>query len=643
MPSRPVTQTANKKKKRSRLSRFASGVEDFDKRFARGAEDAVTGFPTGVVSLARALDTALPKSFIPGVDEGHRQSYEPIKKIGAGMLEQTKQDIRHPLRDPFSTTLSLLGLASFGVGASARVTSGVSKVAKTGSLKAGAKAAARPRPATRKIKTIKRPASAQKKIYTSPSGKKITQTVHVAPKQRELEVEANPNPLVRGARKITLDPLYDRSRLKAEADFDNPRAGRYARMVERRTMDQRNRYAENIEDTLNKRAPAPLKPDPIKDAARLPMDLMRLSMYTRPRYYIQNLGGTAQLAAHMGVSPGDVKKVREIAKTRPELYQLMRAAGGETGTKAVAMGTGSGRVGKAARWAGEKANLPESHMRTVGVFKAAKDYGLDDLDELERVLRNPHSNEAQLIMSRANEALVDYGRVGGTGTIGRGEKKFVDSGLPIFYPMFKGFTRYAGRFPTQHPYQSMGIEALGEEGKETQRKNLGGEPQPWFPYISPVDGNKTLNLQNLYGFSPGMDVARQGAQALPGAQRHPTLNLLQALGPLAELGVGAVSGRQLATGFEYDEDTLDKYGSFATALGDTAKSVVPGMEYLGAVPGLESLQRSSAAYGEPSLEKSLMLALLGPGLVRRETNYKKVIQPKKKKPGRPRRHGSARF
>lgn len=623
-----------KPKKKGVLSRLVRASRSIPGDFLRGAEDAATGFPTGVVALAHALDQALPSSPIPGIDEGHRQSYKPIKKIGSQIVKQTKEDLRHPLRDPFSTTLSLLGIASLGSGSALRAGSAVSKLKSTGSVKQAAKAAARPRPKTRKFKLANKATDKPRMIYGKP-GTKPTRGFYFQP-GKDVEVEANPNPLVRGARKITIDPLYRRSLKKADEDAllgKKSRGGAYARAISRRTEDQRTRYAENVRNARTPKDIDLAPNDPVKNVIRAPMDAMRLSMYTRPRYYIQNLGGTAQLMAHAGVSLGDVKAVRNIAKTDPELYKLMLAAGGETGVRAMAnVTTGGGSLGRVSRRAAELANKPEANMRTMGIWKAAKDYGVTSPEELKAILRNPESDQAQLIMARGNESLVDYGRVGGSGPVGQAEKRFVQSGLPIFYPMMKGFTRYGARFPAQHPVQAAAMAQLGQAGKEIQREGIGGEPQPWFPYITPLPGGKTQNLQNIYTFSPGTDIARQTGQALPGASLRPTLNLLQMLGPAPEFAYGAASGRQLATGFEYDKDDLDWGGAIGAATKDLLQTVTPGMDLLA--------PRSSAAYGEPSLQDRLMLALVGPGLYPRKTDFGKIRQPKKKKPGRKRRRNS---
>lgn len=627
---------APKKKKKGFFGRW----RDESKQFLKDAEDSVTGFPTGVVALAHALDQAMPRSPIPGIDDKHDQSFGPIKQIGKGMLDSTYQSVRHPLRSPFETFMTALMVAPV-VGAPSKAATSVraAKAASEGRLAAGIKAARRP--ATRKMRLADKPLKGKTLKYGKPGERPVS--VQRRELGKEVEMPANPLALARGLRKITLDPYYNRSLRIANEDAlkgIETRGGNYARRQSRRTEDQRARYAENLSEANRPSAPVEIPDNPGRNLTRAPMDLMRLSMYLRPRYYLQNLGGTSQLMAHGGVTLGDVKAVRQIAKNDPELYRLMIGAGGETGTKSISMGTsGGGKLGRTAQKAADIANRPEAHMRTVGVWKAARDFGVTDAAELKAILKRPDSDEAFLIMERANEMLVDYGRIGGSGTIGGIESKFVQSGLPIFYPMMKGFTRYASRFPTQHPVQTGLISALGQQGKDIQREGFGGETQPWFPYITPLDDKKTLNLQNIYTFSPGADIYRQAAQALPGAQRHETLNLLQGFGPLAELVTGAASGRQLATGFEYDTDELDRLGSAGTALFDTLKSVTPGVEYLGAAPGLEFLQRRSAAYGDPSLQNSLLLALLGPGLVKRETDFSKVRQPKKKRPGRKRAKG----
>lgn len=681
----------SKKKKKSGLRRFGGYME----RQAHNLEDIATGFPPGIVQLAHAIDAALPKSPIPGVDESHRRWYGddrgPIKEIGKAMLEQTKEDLRHPLRNLPSTALTVAGLLAPVYGTAARASTGLSAASKGAGLKGSVKAAARPKPATRKLKGIKQPTPAVGAGRYKAGG----QWVEKAPRKtgrKEYELTANRNPVVRGIRRVTLDPLYERSAAKATKNAANPtliedarvvkhgskeyknllgeaktergivrklraagvdavqrgdriqvinkaalaakqpRGGGYAKFVERRTTDQRKRYADQLRQATEPTERGITPDNPLRNVTRAPLDLMRLSMYVRPRYYVQNIGGTAALLAHAGVGAGDVKAVREIAKSDPELYQMLVAAGGETGTSIISAGSrGGGRLGRTQQRAANLANRPEAHMRTVAIYKAAKDFGITDPAELKAVLSKPESNKAQLIMQRGNESVVDYSRYGGSSYFGKREADFVHSGIPMFYPMTKGFTRYAGKFPTEHPTQAGLIAALGQQGKEYQEEGIGGQPQPWFPYITPIGKDKTQNLQNIYPFSPGTDVVRQAAQMSAGSLRHPTLNLLQQLGPTMELLTGAITGRQLATGFEYDKDTLDTYGPLLTALGDTAASVVPFSEFVH--------PRASAAFGTPSIEDRLKLWAAGPGFVQRKTKMSKVRQPKKR-PKRRKKSGS---
>lgn len=655
----------------------------FGRKIGRNLEDIVTGFPTGVVATAEAIDRALPRSPIPGVDDKHKRDATQIKNIGKMTLKQMQEDLRHPLRNPVSTALTVAGILSLGTGAAARGAAGVSAASKGAGLRGAAKAAARPKPAVRTLRGIQKPAPVTGGRYKSASGK----WVEKAPPRtgrKDYKLVANKNPLVRGARKITLDKLYERSAAKAAKNAKNPRliegakvlkhgskeyekvignarttagilrkasmagyaaiqrgdriqpvnkavlhpkqprGGGYARFVERRTVDQRERYAKQLRSAINPPDDKPVVNSLPRNLVRTPLDLMRLSMYVRPRYYVQNLGGTATLLAHMGASAGDVRAVRQIAKSDPELYRMMIGAGGETATSSISFGTtGGGVIGRTQQKAAHIANRPEAHMRTVAVYKAAKDFGIESPAQLKAILSKPDSNKAQLIMQRANEAVVDYSRVGGSSNFGKMEEGFVRSGLPIFYPMTKGFTRYAGRFPSEHPAQAGVLAALGQQGKELQRQGIGGEPQPWFPYITPTGPDSTINLQNIYAFSPGADVIRQAAQALPTAERHPTLNLLQQLGPFVEFVTGGTSGRQLATGFEYDEDTLSQRGSLLTALSDTANSVIPFADLV--------RPRSSAAFGSPSPEERFRLWALGPGFVERKTDMSRVRQPNKGK------------
>jgi hypothetical protein len=628
---------------------------------AQEVEDIAVGIPTGLYMTGSAAA---------------RGDIDELRSIGRAMGTGMYNDVRHPLRNPTSTLLTALGLATLGGGAIARGAVGASTASRTGSLAKGARAAARKPQYERRVKGIQRQSNLPRR-YKSSTGKMIS----VKPEKRgrpEYAVSASPNPIFRAARGVSIDRLYEASAKRAANVAAKPKLtkdakilkmdtkeyadvtkgakthtgivnkakaagysaierpggnlvvvdktkvvhtnkGRYARSVERRTTDQRRRYGKQVQ-AVGKEAPVPPVTSTFREASQAPMNALRLKMYANPRYYAQNLLGTSAMLAAQGpfASMRSIPQVRKLKKSDRATYDRVQGMMGESGTSSLELSnSGKGRFSRVTRKASELANKPESKMRMVAAMTAARRMGLDP-SELSKVMSLPHSNRYQLLAQRANEAVGDYSRVGGTGAVGKGEAAFVRSGVPIFYPMTKAFTRYAGRFPSEHSALTALLAQQGQSGRADQLEGFGGvAPPPWSPYLIPrTPGKDTLNPQNVYPFSPGTDVARQIAQMLPGAENHPTLNLAQNVGPLLELLYGSVTGKNFQTGFEIEG--VDKYGRAGGTAIESGRQLIPFAEYF--------RPNESKAYGIPSVEERIGLGALGPTLYPRTTDYDMLRQ-----------------
>lgn len=658
-----------------------SGETSLGKRFIKDFEDIATGFPTAMKMNAKALVAA------------SRGDYKPAGRIAKNIAVGTAQDLRHPMRHPGNTFLTVLGLASGGGGLAARsaaAAGAASRAARTGravrrsnlergrmemvaqSSRAGADASTIGKQLGLHPDIAKRiPSSAFARAYMNEmkvgakhkpgtpafeAAKKKTARAHedfLAALQAEgsgalrkglkaatlrpvytrsfagvskgkgrfpkrYEVNASPNPLVRGARKVTLDPAYNLSRALAEK---GKHGGGYAKAIERRTREQQARFARQARGAeLDIVRPRKLESGGAEKVWNMPMNLLRMSMYARPRYFTQNLAGTTGLLA-MQQPLGIFKSIadtRKLRKTDPEAYQMARSAMGESGASSIGVGS-TGALSGATRKAARLANIPESHLRVLSLLYEARRQGVP-VEQLGRVIGRPDTAKAQQILARANEGVVDYGRLSGSPTKVGSERFWMRTGLPIFYPMTKGFTRYAARFPAEHSILSALGGQMGMMGKEQQIEDFDGkEPPEWSPYIVKVGKNRFLNPQNVFQFAPGADVLRQATAGVD----QPVLSLATNLGPSPELAYALVTGRDLASGFRLRglEEDADKWEVVKAALKDSGAGVIPGMDYA-ALAGLTK-PRTGAAYKKPTFLEQLGMIGAGPAFTPRR--YKRNV------------------
>lgn len=617
----------------------------FFKRFAKDFEDIATGLPAGLYRQADAAGKLL---------QAHPK---PMARLLRDVAKGTYADMRHPLRHPGNTLLTALGIASGVGGGISRTAAGAGAISRGAGVRGAVSAAARKPTPTRKFTGIPdRPGQ--------------------FPKQ--YEVPANPNPLVRGARKVTLDPMYrasarraaadrkknfdktvkpktkeraaagkevtrlrgERARLRekgmsaetlkgsldpdiadarrglrektkevrrAEKDATKTRKGKYAQMVEGRTRDQQTRYTKQAREGRE------VKEFPAKSGAQElwhgPMNLLRMSMYLRPRYFAQNLGGTLGLLGMqqpLGLGKSAVQ-AHKLRKSDREGYDSLRGAMGESGASSIGMGT-TGKLSGVTQEAARLANIPESHLRVLAILKEGRNEGLNPSQLVDLIRNAPESQKALRVMQRANEAVVDYSRLGPT------ERAFMRSGVPIFYPMTKNFARYGAQFPTHHSTLAAYFGQLGQEGRAEQVEGFGGyEPPPWSPYVIPTGDNKLLNPQNVYQFSPGADLARQFFAPLD----EPTLSLATNIGPGPELAYALATGRQLPTGFRMPdlESDADWDERMLAALSDHGQGTIPGMDYAALLGLVEP--RVGKAYEDPTTLEQLAMILAGPAYSKR--------------------------
>ena len=90
---------------------------------------------------------------------------------------------------------------------------------------------------------------------------------------------------------------------------------------------------------------------------------------------------------------------------------------------------------------------------------------------MQRVQGGHWDDQMDLIKRRANDAIVDFERLGPT------EREMVTKWI-FFYPWLKGATRWTARFAFEHPLQAAALVMLGEHAYH-ETKDIVGE-EPWY-------------------------------------------------------------------------------------------------------------------------------------------------------------------
>jgi hypothetical protein len=584
----PLTESKSNPKKKSGGFGWGS-IAGVGKDFLRGGQEAARGLPTGIKVNAKAL---------AALAEGDPR---PFMRMGQQMARQTATDVRHPLRDPFSTFLTALALGSLGGGASARVAAAGKALGKTGSASKALKAGAKKPVYTRKFKGVRAPEAERK----GPKSLRKYQT------PRSYEVKASSNPLVRGARKVTVDPLYDLSRKRAEA---GKKGGGYAKKIETRTREERARFAKQARADEPGGAKATGKAIG-PELLQAPMNLLRMKMVLNPRYYAQNLTSSGLMLALQQGPHGLVKSSRTAKRVRKEDPSVAIHARSTMGDPAQAAGMieSSGALSGVSQKMAHYANVPESRLRELAFYAAARKHGITKTKDLKNLLNNPTSNRFHQIAKDANDSMGDYSR------LGKGERAFMRTGIPIFYPMFKALSRYGAQFPFEHSIAAGMANQIGQEGYDQQMEDFGGELPPWSPYLTKFGNDETSNFQNIHPFSPVADISEAASQIMTPGGGNPTRSLLQYAGPAPELLYGMATGNQLQTGWPI-KGMDEGMSPLEAALRDFAPNI-PGKDYLDLAGITEP--RTTKAYGKPTQEDLFWMWLLGPAYPRK-TNMREL-------------------
>lgn len=521
------------------------------KAWLKGAEEAATGFPSGVKYATQEIY--------------HGRG----PKLAVDMGKAQYETARHPLRDPFSTSMLLLALASAGGGAAARGATGIKAMkGVSGARKFSefAKAASKRPVYERTIKGSRLPGPEIPKsregllqhaihmgIPTTSENKfrslaDLRKAIEGTFPKEPVKPRTSPNPLARGLRKGIAD--YE-ARYRPGKDVA-------------REMKKRTRHETSMHPT-----PQPAKGGNVAlKALDVPMDLVRLGMYTRLRTALQNTVQTgAMIGSHQPFSwPKSLIDMRWLAKNDPETWQAVKNVLGDTAARSYLHGrSGVGPLTKVTDKLADLQNIPEANLRPAPFMKELRDRGVPR-EGIRGIMKNPQSNLFQQSAYAAHKAVGDFGNV--RDPISRIAMK---SKIPIFWPMFKALTEYTAKFPLEHSIQASLGAQLGARGKEYQREKMGDLPW-WYAYAVPIGDHQSVNPGALYNFQPGVDVGRQTAEMFRSGGPTPGLNLLAELGPLAQLILSANTGTDPATGFPLKHMS---HGSLLAALADFGENLSP--------------------------------------------------------------------
>jgi len=452
-----------------------------------------------------------------------------------------------------------------------------------------------------------------------------------APRERVIPgtdktLPASPNPAVRGIQKATL--RYSSKaregalkRVEAQTErFHRQLRDPNAKKVSTSVLPSGRKVTTTMPSVKQVRNQ---KQSLIEKGVNAPMDIIRMSMWLRPRYYLQNLTQTGTMLAHRPAATGaSIRQARHLKKNEKSLYNDLKNIAGE----GQALSLNESRIGGKGKFvnrAGRLANAPEAHVRILSTLNALRDAGYtthaDVVKMVNRLKAGKPTPKDLATATRANEEVGDFGR------LSHKEQLFMKSQVPIFYPMFKALLRYGYRFPAEHSIQAAAGLAIGKKGKEEQNRLLGDLPF-WAQYLVPKgagDPNAkpgpkqaVFNPSNIYNLQPAAEVSAQGAEMFRRGGSRPGLSILQEIGPAPGFIHGAATGRDIQTGYPLRHMNIkDRLGN---VVGRRSNLEAEALDFLTNLP-LSDLWRLSAgirppvkSYEEGDLLERLMMEL-GPG------------------------------
>jgi hypothetical protein len=251
------------------------------------------------------------------------------------------------------------------------------------------------------------------------------------------------------------------------------------------------------------------------------------AIYLRPAYLPNNWAGNAFMnAAHQGVlAPANLAKSFVLDKhLGPRYLKVIDKGMGENAASILRDPRAGGYVQSITdpivRSMGAAADMP---FRRAAWLHEARRAGYSKLSDVRELMDRAASGtdqgayrEMADISRKAQEEIVKFGQMSDT------ERKIIQH-IVFVYSWIRGATRYAARFPLQHPIQSAVYQHLAKDvGNPYVTKNLGGVPS-FMHGVVPVGRDKNGNpiLINPFALNP-LGTAVQAGQALGG-----TLNIMR--------------------------------------------------------------------------------------------------------------------
>jgi hypothetical protein len=220
--------------------------------------------------------------------------------------------------------------------------------------------------------------------------------------------------------------------------------------------------------------------DTINNATKLAV------LYLKPAYATPNIAGNAFLTlTQQGVfAPANLARSAFLnAKLGEDAAAVLDSVIGEGLAHSLTGGGGALRKGvevAASVWS-KGVDLP--FRRAAFIYEARK-LGYKGSEQLHELLTNPaHSGDLVEAARRANDALIDYGR------LGPNERAIVRRVI-FFYPWVKGSTQYAGRLVRDRPIVAAGLAHVAQEGND--HTGLGPVPS-YLEGSFKVGDNKLVN------------------------------------------------------------------------------------------------------------------------------------------------------
>jgi hypothetical protein len=211
-----------------------------------------------------------------------------------------------------------------------------------------------------------------------------------------------------------------------------------------------------LADAINSSRPAHVV-DEINSATKLAV------LYLKPAYAAPNIAGNAFLTiVHQGfAAPRNLREAALLnAHLGPDATAVLDEAVGEGIASALA-GHGTGAASRGAqKAAGAWSKIVDKPFRRAAFLHEARKLGYNTDARLHELLLDPQHREALVEVSqRANNALIDYGK------LGPNERAIIRRAI-FFYPWVKGSTMYAGRLVRDNPVKADVLAQTGREGQE---------------------------------------------------------------------------------------------------------------------------------------------------------------------------------